>query len=486
MFAVIHVPNFCLQSSLRHEPELRGQPVALVDTEFSKPLIFQVNAGAAAHRVEPGMTATQAMARCSHLTIKSRSPAQESAAAEVLLQTAHAFAANIEATAQGICTMEMTGLRLHDELAKRNWALSILTALAQLHLEAKMGMAFTPALALLAAKGEQPVSLIENADEFVARLPIAALEPSPETSEILRRWGIRTVGELIAPGKDAITERLGAEALELFERVSSQSIRPLKLVQPPEHFSEQIEFEHEIETAAPLLFVLNRFVEQLARRLELIGLVVAEFQLQLALASGAKYERLFKIPSPTGKTEVLFRILQTHLETVRTDSTIVALQLAAKPGRPEAHQFGLFETTLRDPNHFAETLGRLAALCGAENVGTPVLEKTHRPDAFHIKTPDFSRPGPEAKSRDAQGLQLRRFRPAHSAVIEFQGGIPLRIRSGIFSGAVARTRGPFLKSGNWWDDHRWAREEWDIETAGGTLYRIFRSNEGGFVEGIYD
>jgi protein ImuB len=273
-------------------------------------------------------------------------------------------------------------------------------------------------------------------------------------------------------------------------------------VTPTEEFTEQMEFENEVETVEPLLFVLRRFVEQLSRRLELIYLVVAEFQLQLGLSSGAKYERLFRIPAPTGNIEILFRMLQTHLETVRTDSPIVSLRLSAKPARPEAQQFGLFESTLRDPNQFAETLARLTALCGPDRVGTPQLEATHRPDAFKVAQTFQARPDgdfPDARpntglespvnpqaGKPALPLRLRRFRPPLPSHLEFRGEKPSLLRSHVFVGPIIETRGPFFSSGNWWDIGRWAREEWDVETADGSLFRVFRSSDGCFVEGVYD
>jgi protein ImuB len=323
--------------------------------------------------------------------------------------------------------------------------------------------------------------------DFVSALPLAALDPPPDVFEILLRWGIRTTGQFLALGRDGVAERLGAPALEMFDRVSVDSIRPLKLVAPPEEFAEQMEFEHEIETAEPLLFVLRRFVEQLSRRLGTVYRVVAEFQLRLGLASGANYERAFKIPSPTGNITVLFRMLQTHLENLRTDSPIISLRLAAVPSAPETHQFGLFERTLRDPNQFAETLARLAGLVGAENAGTPRLLATHRPDAFQMQPPDFDSAATNsvAASQDA-GPALRRFRPPLPAQFEFRKETPALIRSEIFSGAVARARGPFFSSGDWWDAQRWAREEWDVQAADGRLFRIFRSGGGCFVEGVYD
>ena len=493
MFAVIVIPDFSLQAALRPDPDLRTKPVGLVDPGATKPEIVQLTAAARQAGIMPGQTPSQAAARCGDVIIKARSSAQEASATEILLQTAYAFSPNIEATAPGICTMELKGLGLENG-ARQAWAGNIIRSLDTFYLGAQVGFGVTPGLALLDAHIHGAPSTASAFDRAVPvvgapsqqNLLLSTLNPSPELLAILMRWGIRTIGELLALDKNDVAERLGPPALELFERLSPEAVRPLKLVVPPERFSEQVEFEHEIETAEPLLFVLRRFVEQLSRRLELIYLVVAEFELRLGLSDGNRYERTFKVPSPTGNIDTLFRMLQTHLETVRTDSPIVSLQLAARPAGPETHQFGLFESTLRDPNQFAETLARLTALVGPDRVGTPVPEMTHQPDVFRIEAPRFdSIQNLKFKIKNS-GAALRRYRPPLPAHVEFRAERPALIRSEIGQGAIAGFRGPFFSSGNWWDDTRWAREEWDIETADGSLFRIFRSDDGCFVEGVYD
>jgi protein ImuB len=485
MFAVIYLPQFCLQAALRHAPELLARPMALIDPTLTKPLIFQLTAAARKQGVQEGLTASQALARCPELIIKSRSTVQEEMAQEVLMQTAYAFSPHLEATAAGICTLELRGLRFETETSLHEWAAGIREQLQQFHLDAQIGVCTTPALALLIARAAQPVSVVVNAEEFVAGLPIHMLEPPVELAEILRRWGIKKVGEFLNLGKNQCIARLGEEALALFDRVSPASVRPLKLVSPPEEYSEQMEFDHEIETIEPLLFVLRRFVEQLSQRLALAYQVTGELLLRLQLASGGRHDHHFKIPSPTGNVDSLFRTLQTHLENVRTDSPIISLRLSAKPSLPDAHQFGLFEATLRNPNQFTETLARLSALCGAERVGTPELVSTHKPDSFRMRAPDFNSPGNFRKIK-THGPQLRRFRPPILATVEFRDQKPALIRSQIWRGPINDARGPFVSSGEWWDVNRWSREEWDIQTADGALYRIYRSHDGTFVEGIYD
>src|SRR5213080_4212824 len=174
-----------------------------------------------------------------------------------------------------------------------------------------------------------------------------------EIFAILHKWGIHTLGQLAALDKEQLGARLGPEAIRLWERANGQSNRVLKLARPPELFEENFEFENEIETAEPLLFMLRRFLEQLAVRLSAIYLVAKELTLRITFSNSRQdesavpgkqvYERVFKIPQPTNEVDLLFRMLQTHLENFRSEHPIIAVALTAQPIRPVSQQFGLFE-----------------------------------------------------------------------------------------------------------------------------------------------
>src|SRR5881296_4024709 len=238
---------------------------------------------------------------------------------------------------------------------------------------------------------------------------------------ILHKWGIHTLGQLAMLDKEQLAARLGPEAIRMWERANGQFNRVIKLVQPPESFEESFEFENEIETAEPLLFMLRRFLEQLAVRLSAIYLVAKELTLRITFAGKHNYERVFKIPQPTNDVDLLFRMLHTHLENFKSEHPIIAVALSAQPIKPAREQFGLFETTLRNPNQLSETLARLSALLGAERVGTPVLQETHRPDAFRLEpftwAVESAVPSGESSHalRTAHATAVRRFRPAVSA-----------------------------------------------------------------------
>ena len=325
-----------------------------------------------------------------------------------------------------------------------------------------------------------------------------------EIVAILHKWGIHTLGQLAALDKEELGARLGPEAIRMWERANGGSNRLLKLIRPPESFQESFEFEREIETAEPLLFMLRRFLEQLVVRLAGIYLVAKELTLRITFANSRQdepavvgkqsYERVFKIPQPTNDVDLLFRMLQTHLENFRSEHPIVAVALSAEPIKPAGEQFGLFETTLRNPHQLSETLARLTALLGGDRIGTPVLEETHRPDAFRMqpfKWDIVESAVPSGQSFDAlrtahATAALRRFRPAVSASVLQDEDTPSHVRSAEMSGKIIDERGPYLLSGNWWDEKSWARAEWDLQLQNGELVRAHERDGVWKIDGVYD
>jgi protein ImuB len=307
---------------------------------------------------------------------------------------------------------------------------------------------------------------------------------------ILHKWGVHTLGKLVMLDKEQLGARLGPEAIRMWERANGQCNRVLKLVRPLESFEESFEFENEIETAEPLLFMLRRFLEQLTLRLSGIYLVAKELTLQITFADKQIYERVFKIPQPTNDVDLLFRMLQTHLENFKSDHPIISVALIAESIKPTREQFGLFETTLRNPSQLSETLARLIALLGADRVGTPVLEETHRPDAFRLE-PFTWQVGAidlnSAKTIEPRfRIGLRRLRPAVSILVLFDEDNPTHVRSLEIRGKVIEQRGPYLISGNWWNEKSWARAEWDLQTENGEVIRAHQAHGTWKIDGIYD
>jgi len=303
---------------------------------------------------------------------------------------------------------------------------------------------------------------------------------------ILHRWGIESLGQFAALENEAVAARLGPIGLELWERAAGKTTRLLKLVPVREAFEEAFEFENEIETSEPLLFMLRRFLQQFSGRLGALHLVASKLQLEITFSDKSDYRHGFKIPEPTNDVEILFRMLHTHLENFTSTSPIIAVALKTKTTKPSFEQFHLFETALRDPARLTETLARLTGLLGAERVGTPVLEETHRPDAFRLEPFSWQLPETKTELPPLPASPLRRFRSSLPAFVLLAKNRPAHLRSAKIQGEVRDRRGPYKASGNWWDENAWDRAEWDVELENGALCQCHSSRGQWTLDGIYD
>lgn len=474
-YAALFLPGFRLQAVLRGAPEAHHVPVALVDSTGTKPRIAE----AWAPQVEVGMTVTQATARCPGLQLKAPDVGQETSAQEILLQAAQGLSPFVESTGPGIATVELPPEK---HFTETDFEERIVGPLKRLGFRVRVGVADNADLALLAARYADPVRIVTEPESFLQDLPTAALDPEPDLLSVLDGWGIRTIGELTELPMTKVCERLGSRALQLWQRARGGQPRPLKIVKIPEAFEEKTDLEYPIETLEPLLFLLKDFLERLSCRLEQVYRVMARLRLVLRFDDGTTYEKCFAIPSPTRNVALLCRMLQTHLENFTASSPIVGLELKATPALPSSEQSGLLERGLKDPNQFADTLARLQALVGADRVGVPHVEDSHRPDAVTVE-PYVEKPMlPTATP--LTGLPLFRFRPPLAATVRTEAEKPSYIASPRFQGRVSEALGPWKMRGNWWDLLAWAREEWDVATENG-FYRLARIGKHWVIEGIY-
>ncbi len=170
MFATIRLPNFCLQAATRHQPELYEKPVALIEEQERKPLIFQLNEVAEKAGIRKGMTPSQALARSLQVVIKVRALMQEKSIQEILLHHAFTLSPFVEDTAPGICTIQFRDCRNLGEKMCR-----IIEQLRQCDIHAQAAIAPTPDTSFLAAHMARPALQIENAKEFLAPLPTETL-----------------------------------------------------------------------------------------------------------------------------------------------------------------------------------------------------------------------------------------------------------------------------------------------------------------------
>ena len=259
MFAAVYAPGFALQASLRHEPELRTRPVAMVDDTAKPPLIFQMTNAARKAGVRKGMTSSQGLARCGALLTRLPTPEAGEDGKRGAVAMRRLGLALPGGDGEGDLHAGFEGAGSRARLVER----AMVEQLRRQELEVKIGVAATPDLALLAAQNARPFLEIDER-KGLQDLPLSALQGSPGLFRMLRQLGLRRMGEFCALAPEGVAERFGEEGLAHWQRAMGKSTRLLKLMEPPETFEEGIEFEQEIELLEPLLFMARRFLEQIA------------------------------------------------------------------------------------------------------------------------------------------------------------------------------------------------------------------------------
>lgn len=484
MYAVIEVVLFSLHARLRLEPGYAGRAVALVRGEGRRARVAELSEAARAAGVCIGMGSIQALAECPGLVLWEPGEAAEREAESVLLVAAWGLSPRVELSGPGLCTVDLAGR----DPAGLSAALSGLRlALEGQGLPVRIGVADTPLTARFAAHAAGPLLQVSDSRAFLEPLPVELLDLSEEERMLFSGLGLRTLGELRRLPRASFAQRLGLRGERLWDLAGGGGDRPLLVATPPQRFEAGLELEEPVETLEPLLFILKRFSERLAGELGVAGLAAESLALSLRLDDGKTHERLFRLPEPSTRAGVLFRVLENHLLTLQTDSPVVGLELQVSPARAQRRQDGLFDTALRDPQSFYDTLSRVVGVLGAEHLGTPGLLPTHRPDAVVMETPAAAVPEYQSKpAAPERGPLLRRLRPPEPATVALEEGLPVFVHCGLADGPVVARRGPYRLSGDWWNEGAWAREEWDVELGGGGLYRLLHSPEGWFLEGNYD
>lgn len=375
-----------------------------------------------------------------------------------------------------------------------------------------VALAANPDAAIHAATRLKGITFIAAGEELtcLGELPIEALEFSlvnvekklaDEIFETLRLWGIRTFHDFASLPVAGVSERLGQEGVRLQQLVAGKTERHLKVKQPAPVFANSIDLDHALHELEPLSFVFARLLNQLCATLNAYALATNELTLQMQLTDQTSYDRTLALPHPMRDHKVFLKLLLLEMEKHPPQAAVKAVSLACDPVKPRVVQHGLFVPLAPAPDKLELTLARLAKLVGDQNVGSPVLLDTHRPDAFNVKRFVLdNRRNSKFEFRNSKSvLGFRMFRPPLRAVVQVERGLPSQIsawnKQRSVYGKVVNVAGPWRATGDWWRNDSWARDEWDVAVETGkpgseqqAVYRIYRELSSGawFVEGNYD
>ncbi len=329
---------------------------------------------------------------------------------------------------------------------------------------------------------------------FVAALPFDALVECGELDtrilSTLRDWGIRTLGELASLPHNALVARLGQKGVALQSLARGEDSEFFPLYRPQPEFREEQNLEWTINLLEPLVFLIGGMLASLCGRLRSQGLAVESILTRFQLSNGSLFERSLCLALPMQDPHAILSLIRLDLQTNPPRAGVTAISLQAIPGRPRIFQHSLLRPTAPQPEKLAQTLTRLKAIAGAENVGSPRILDTYRPDAVRMEELCLD-PSPRAAARERHHQTPLAVRPQGTSRLTLRRLRPPRPVD-LHNEQILSCAGPWRSSGDWWtncdNDSSWSRDEWDIERPDGVIYRVFwdHQNSQWFMEGIYD
>jgi len=503
-FAAIFIPNFTFQAIVRCEPELRMQPVAVIEGQPPIYYVVAVNRLAGKLGVAVGMTKANAE-QFQQVQIRPRSRSQEDTAHRALLDAAWSVSSRVEDAASDTLLLDLSGLaRLFgtlEEIAQR-----ILTRTSELGLDSHVAVSANVETVRVVARALPGITVVPDGQErrFLETLPVEMLSPSAPLAEILERWGVTTCKSLASLPVLSFSECVGQEGVHLHALANGKGNRSLLISQPSDCFEEGFELEDAVDNLEPLSFLLGRLLQQLCARISARALGIAAihitFELQPAFESSFDSSHPFssaqlpsktfsctlKLPVPSQNPTLLLKLLRLRLQSKPPGAPVQKIHMVAEPGRSRAIQSGLFVPASPDPQKLELTIARIAAVVGENNVGSPQLLDTHRPGAFHMQkfsVAPAAHPVREVNSGRHAGFRV--FRPALPVWVKLQGKCPVRVGFQGMLGNVVRASGPWRTSGDWWEEQSWQEDAWDLEIHFVSTPPLVQGSAHGPVQGLY-
>jgi protein ImuB len=488
--ACLLVPDLAVAAACRADPDLAGVPLALCEGNGPHAPVVAASAAARARGVRPGrMSLAQARALAADLVCRARDASTERSAVLALADVAASVASRVETMADGSVFLDASGAK-HLVTSESGLATALVTRAGRVGLAARVGVGGSMTVARLAAlHAADGVEVVAAGAErgFLAPLPLACLAPEATVMATLERWGVRTLGDLARLPIAEVATRLGPTGAALVRAARGEDERPLAPQPSGGPIEEALGLEWAIDNLEPLLFVLRGLVDRMVARVGLEGIGCTRLRLVLGLEDRSRDERTIVLAAPTRDLKTLLTCVRIELESRPPRAAVMRVAVSGVPEAVRAAQLGLFHPPGPSPERLATTLARLAALCGADRVGTPAPVDSYRPGAAAV-VPFAPVRGTTPGNGTPNGrLVVRALRPPRAVEVFCDRDRPDFVRGDGLGGRVVGAAGPWRVAAEWWSEHAFARDYYDLELSDGGIYRCYREQRGTwFVDGVYD
>jgi protein ImuB len=269
---VVWCPDWSVVAACAEAALPRTAPAAVVHAN----IVEVCNAAARSEGVRRGQRRRDAQGRCPEVALLPANPDRDARAFEAVLTTVEELRPGVAALRPGLLAVRAPGSWFGTE---DNAAATVCETLVDQGLDdVRLGVADDLFTAEQAARraGRQAWEVVApgGSRDFLATLPVEVLEADGADGRaavsLLRRLGLRRLGDVAALPGDAVEARLGRYGAQVWRRVRGQDPTLFAARDVPPELEEAVVFEPPLESAEAVTFSVRttaeRFVESLASR----------------------------------------------------------------------------------------------------------------------------------------------------------------------------------------------------------------------------
>lgn len=510
--AVLWCPDWPVTAAAQGERLPPEAPIALVE----KNLVFASSAAARAEGVRRGLRVREAQARHPGLVVLDYDPALDSRAFEPIIAAMEELVPGVQVLRPGLCAVRVRGAARYYGGERAAGLFLSGRADEEGAGGALVGIADGIFTAEQAARRADSVRVVPEgaAAEFLAPLGIGLLEDA-QLVTLLRRLGIRTLGEFarLAPG-DVFT-RFGPGGARLHALASGRDSLPLTPRTPPRDLDILVQFEPALDRVDQVAFGVRTAAADFVDALTAAKLVCTAIRVELDSDSGDTSERVWLHPHSFTPADVVDRVrwqLQGAGEIgLRSGVTRVRISPEAVDGIGN-HEGGLWgagpdERVHHGLSRVQSMLGHGAVLMPAVGGGRTLSDRQQLV-AWGDRPPDSRSAGiPGARPADQPWpgrlpapLPATVFSPRHPVHVFAADGSAVAVdERGAVTAAPARFSASGIQvrrltawAGPWAVDERWwsadARSDWRFQAVDetGCAWLLVLDSGGWWAEARYD
>ncbi|MCO8276126.1 DNA polymerase Y family protein [Actinoplanes sp. TRM 88003] len=331
--------------------------------------------------VRRGLRRREAQSRCPQLTAVEHDPGRDARAFEPVVAAVEEVAVGVEVIRPGALALAARGPSRYfggEEAAAER----IVEQVAQAcEVESQVGIAEGVFAAGLAARNGQVIPP-GGTPAFLSAQPIEAIE-RPELTDLLKRLGLKTLGEFAAlPAGDVLT-RFGFDGALAHRLAAGFDHRPLAVRRPPPDLEVTETYDEPLERVDVAAFAGRSLAERLHDKLAAYGLACTRLGIEAVTANGQELHRVWRHDGTLTAAAIAERVrwqLDGWLTGARRGAparpTAGLVRLRLIPDGVLVHlglQPGLWGDAGADRERAHRAFSRVQGLLGPESVVTPVF-----------------------------------------------------------------------------------------------------------------